>query len=265
MNTTTAWRFMVAACDDPVLASWASVCHEYHLVSATEISPYEAWEAYQDLFNHGIVTPAEYDAADVKKTFFSGHPETADIQDVLERIKFLCPGHEPTNTEISMSSKSSFFQNANSIATRDKAPSRGLPAPQRPEPLGGAFAPKREAFEPKREVMPQPKRDLGGGLEAFARLSESPRSKSGLACQDPTPMGSGVLVGGRSYLPDIRCGRQGCGAQIQMNELGTEILPEDGDPSTASLLVAVFEGKCHSCGIVHHCSVAEDTQPDEHR
>jgi hypothetical protein len=260
MNKSTAWLFMVAARDDPVLASWAAVCHGHPAVSMSEVSPYDAVDAYQTLFNHGIVSSAEYDNTDLKKTFFLGHPTMADVQHVLDQVRILCPGREPVEfeTENNMSNEGSFFQKNNALAPRKSNGSNGgISAPRRHDPLG-------DAFSPKREVIPQGRGD-SLGLEAFAKATPSQidRGMGGLACQDPNENKSDrITVGSSSYQPDVFCGR--CGERVHMTDAGAQILPEDGDPSTGgTLLVAVFEGKCHNCSLVIHQSVAEDSVPHE--
>jgi hypothetical protein len=246
MNISTAWRFMVAARDNPVLAAWASVCDGFCPAVASDISPYDAWDAYQYLFNHGFVSAAQFDNTDVKLLFFSGHPSTCEIQEVLERSRFLCPEHEPTPTEKPMANENPFFSNSNALATRGKPKSgNGLSEARRSESLGNPFSPKRE-------VMPQSRQGESLGMEAFAPKTVA--APSGLDCQRPDDVALTRALG----QPRIHCAK--CGTEVSISEDGGQRkVPGDGE--YGPLLLTVFYGQC--CDLVYHCSVANDPHPDE--
>lgn len=243
MNKAIAWRFIVAARDDPVLAAWASVCDGYCPAVAADISPYDAWDAYQYLFNYGFVSAAQFDRTDIKKRFFSGHPSTYEIQEVLERARFLCPEHEPTPMETAMANENPFFSDDTSIATRKSHSSgNGLAAKPRSQSLGNPFSTKQE-------VIPQ-RQDEGLGLEAFAPRKE----EVGLECQRDVGMTTQRALG----QPRVYCGD--CEAEVNMREDGGQRIP--GDDEYGELSLTVFCGEC--CDKVFHISVAKDSHPDQY-
>lgn len=249
MNSAAAWRFVVASQDDPVLAAWVSVCHEYQVASAAEISPFDAWDAFEELLNHGIVSPVEYDETNTKKIFFSGHPDESNIQGVLERLRFLCPEHDAMEIEKTMS-EDPFFSKSSALSHRPKASEHKSIAPRPSASLD-------DAFFPNKEVLPQPVHGPAGGLDMFANTATS--SPEGLPCHSTDPLrGTPAVVGGQAYIPQVNCGR--CGKPVEMDDDGSRMINDDspGSSTDPQLLLALFSGKCHHCKLIHHFTVAED-------
>jgi hypothetical protein len=242
MNVATAWRFLVAAQDDPVLAAWASVCDGHCPAVASDISPYDAWDAFGYLFNHGLVSGPDYDNTDTKKVFFSGSPPISEIQGVLERARFL---PEDLQEKEQPMSDNSFFQKKNSLAPRGNNGDRGLSARRQSSSIG-------EAFSPRQEVMPH--HNGGGGLEAFAQTSPSSLQQGGpLACQDSEP-GLHAEV----CKPRIHCGECGHELNVKVDHREQDI-PGDGDRGPLELII--YFCKCDDCNWVYHSTGSKDPHP----
>ena len=256
MNHAHALRLIVAAEDDAVLAAWAAVVLEHRMPAHSEISPYDAWEAYQEFFALGAILGDDYDATDIKRAFFSGGcPPTSQIQDVLHNVLFLCPEHEP---EESMS-KSNPFNNPGESALSARndrqsiAPSRSAtPLPGgmttgAPLPGGnGGGAPLVTPFSREREIMPANKTpDLG--------LHH--RERRNLPCADPG--------GGEDRIrPTVFCGE--CGEKLDLKLDGSQGLgPDDQPGGNVSVMEAVWYQKCETCQITYHCSVGRAIGPHE--
>lgn len=252
MTKTTALRFIVAAKDNAVLAAWACVVHEYRLPADAEISPYDAWEAYQEFFSLGLVTSTAYDSTDIKREFFTKRPPSCDLQEVLSQLLFLCPEHQP---EESMKPKipSNPFADGNgngaALTTRDKgslAPSNGgspLPANSTSAPLS-PFS---------RETLPQ-KKDHAFGMSLPVQTGSPAAISSGLPCTRNDD--------GNELRPEIFCGR--CGERLDIREDGSQgIMPDDLPEGNVSILEAIWYSECFSCGLVYHCSVGRIDIPHE--
>lgn len=260
MNESSAWRFFVAAEDNAVLAAWAHVCHEHHVITATDISPYDAWDTFHDFLNHGVVSHATFNSVGGSSQFFRSVPSSSDIQSVLDRIRFLCPEHTSQSKETDMSDSNPFFPNSESLAKRDKPAELRLATHEVSGPFGelSTQAPTPMGAFGEKEIPTLE----GSMLEAF---SQSAPNAAALPCRDPKGGNQSevISVGGESYKPDVRCGR--CGEQLNMTDEGSEILPEDGeDSANSTLLIAIFRAKCDACGLMHHCTVADDPYPAQY-
>lgn len=235
-------RFLVAAEDDPVLASWAKVAHDYKVGSHVDVPPDEHWEAYQELFMEGLVSPELFDSVDVKKTFFSGKiPPQGDVYGVLSRIRLLCPDHyqeEPMNKDKPM--MSAFSQN--SIATRrDTGNSMARATPRRApsRPPGGLTAFKGQSAIAQGEARP-------AGLQPF-RQPEQP-VRTALECS--SPVDAGMYVGGMELNGHMVCH----GKPLQSVEEGGDIISPDemlGNEDYA-IVEYMFHAECQTCDAIYH-------------
>jgi len=244
MNIQNAWRFIVAAQDDPVLAAWASVCDGHCPAMASDISPYDAWDAYQYLFNHGFVSSADFDRTDINKQFFNNPPEPYEIREVLDRAKLISPDFKPGERPPPMSDNP-FFQKGNSIARKAEQPN-GLAERRTGGALGEAFAPRREAIAGPVDPLPNSMFDSPG-----------PRNAGSLQCQDPMGMSRST---GNGYVTN--CLKPRCGAEMTMYEIN--LPPEDelpGDGDFSSILVATLEGRCDNCGTTAHTILSHSPDP----
>ena len=55
MNLAKAINLMVAARDDAILAAWVYMITDQAVHAVTDLSPYDAWDAYQRLYDLGLV------------------------------------------------------------------------------------------------------------------------------------------------------------------------------------------------------------------
>ena len=241
----------MAARDDPVLAAWAKVVHEYRAGAHVEVSPYEHWAAFQEFFCCGLLSPIEFDNTDVKQVFFSGRrPQTADVQSVLDNLKLLCPEHDLPLEEPMSKAKAptNAFSNSSAIATRSAGPSGLAAAPNRHELRSRRSPNDLAAFKPEREVMPAPRQPPA--VAAFG--GEAPRP---MAAPPTAAVDSRMYVGDLELNGHIVC----CGHPLQIIDDGGDIIPPEDMPQGEdfSLLEYMFHCECPNCGSQYHCTVGK--------
>jgi hypothetical protein len=246
-------RFLVAAQDDPVLAAWAKVVHEYRAGSHSEVSPYEHYEAFQDFYSYGLLSPVQFDGTDVKRVFFSGHrPDQGDVQSVLDNIHLLCPEHDlPEEPMTRAKAKAPTEAFSSPSALTRQVPSTLARGPSRHE-LGSHRAPTGlSAFQPQREVMAEPRQSAE--LPAFG---DKP-GNGGLACRD---VDAKMYVGSMDLNGHIVC----CGHPLQPIDDGGDIIPPEDMPhgEEFSLLEYMFHCECANCGSIYHCTVGKPVPRD---
>ena len=252
MEFTDARRLMVAADENPVLAAWAAVFYQHGVVCITDSYPYEAWEAYQCLYNHDLVTVAEFNYY-TERSFLKQAPSAGDIQDVISRFDETCNEHH--YQEIQMSNNSNPFADDTSIAPRRKEQGverRHLSGANRRQELSNPFSEERSIA---------PSRPRGGEL-AQDIFAPPDHQSTGLACHNDGNQSPVTTLNGEGYQPDVRCGK--CHQQVAMVEV--EFLGSDGNGNLDSeLVLAVFEGVCVNCGFIHHQSVGRQADPGAFR
>jgi len=232
MNESEAWQLMLAAEHNPVLASWAAVSLEHGVVRVSDISSMDAWAAYQELYNLDLVSSHDYN--NESEHFFSKTPTTAEVQGVLSAI--LPVGSEHHYKEMNMSTNNDLdpFAPTNNAIARRSTPSNGqlqTRASQAADPF--AIAPTQQSRH----------RDDDRALDMFAP------SPGGLPCHDVDP-------GSREnpHPPE----------QIQMT--GIEEHGSDGNRGLgSSLAMAVFEGVCRTCTMLHHATASKMQDPGAFR
>lgn len=258
MTKTQALRLLVAAHDDPVLAAWASVVHEYKMPASCDVSPYEHWEAFQEFFSYGLITSVQYNSTDTKRIFFSGHkPPAIEVQRVLDALRIL-PDYQPLEPPMSKTKlPDNPFATSTMLTARD---SGGLAAGHKAAELPARQSPSMlNPFADARETLPKSKDPIP--MEAF-----SPRR--GLACQDPKGV-SVAHVGSQSIRVGVQCygtsENPHPGEHVDMMvDDGHAIGPDDLPGGQVSVIEAIFHGKCPNpdCGMVLHCSAGK-TIPQE--
>lgn len=240
-------RFLVAAQDDPVLAAWAKVIHDYRANSHTDVLPYEHWDAFQEFFSCGLLTPVEFDNTDIKRVFFSGQrPNQGDVQGVLDNIKLLCPEHDPPEEPMSRAkAPTSAFSNESAIVRRETGPQALARGPSRNELRSQRSPSELVAFQPTREVLPQVR--AASGLPAF---EEQPSSD--LPCRD---VDSKMYVGDMELNGHVIC----CGHSLKPIDDGGDIIPPEDMPhgEEFSLLEYLFHCECANCGSIYHVTVGK--------
>lgn len=255
MAERTLRQFLVAAGDDPVLAAWAKVIHEYKVGPECEVPPYEHWQTFQEFFSEGLLSPVEYDSADIKRLFFSGHrPEQGMVQGVLNNVKLL-PCHNDFSTEKSMSQAKppmSPFSNSAAIAKSSPSPSELAKGPSRHELRSGRSSQGLSAFQPNREtaIRPAPQ------VDAFAK----PEAPAALACT--TNVDSKLYMGNFEINGNIVC----CGRPLQPIEDGGDIIPPDELPHGDDFAMHeyMFHCECPTCESIYHCTVGKPIPRDSY-
>ena len=238
MTTQEALCLLEASRNDPVLAAWAAVFYEHRVLACYDASPYDAWDAYQELFMLGVVSPSDFDNTDVKQVFFSGRrPSENEIQDALDNLHIIpCrEGSEmpklgnpfgsqqaltprPTNHKVAVHSTrlvGSTALGSPHLQTATLAPHQGLAPSTRPS-LGQIGPPMQR--QPAPELRP-------GDIEALK--------------------------------PVMYCS---CGEELVLKNDGGQIIDEDDMPQgNIRIIDAIFSAECPgpNCNKVWHCSVGE--------
>lgn len=91
MNSGAALRFLVAARDDPKLAAWAAVLHEYKLPIDTDVAPGDHWESFEALFVHDAIEVGLFNDVTYKE-LVGYRPCPAALQETLENLRILPEG-----------------------------------------------------------------------------------------------------------------------------------------------------------------------------
>jgi len=251
MNLSQAQRLMVAAKDDAVLAAWSAVVLEYRSPAQCDISPYEAWDAYQGFLMHGLITSAEYDRTDLKACFFSGQrPSTGAIQEVITNLKFLCPDHDK-RTEPQMPKLGNPFSNKEAIATRERGALSE--APVVPGIAGQRSSAPLQPFSNNREAIPGPRQPA---MPAITPNTLADRGAPRLRLDNPHRK-----VLDQDIQPIIFCGK--CEMEVELSlDGGDNLGPDDHPGGNVSVIDRIFYGKCHGCQTVFHCSAGRRIPQD---
>ena len=242
MNEREAQQLMIAADHDPVLAAWAAVSFEHGVVCVSDTSPYEAWDAYQGLYNYGLVSSDDFN--EIEHRFFNQTPRTEDIQDALSRID----PHQSKEKQMSNNDSFNPFATDHSISKRSEPRGGSQIQSRSNQALDNPFATNAPA------ITSRPREG-----ELAVDFFEQP--KGGLPCQDIQPNDSiSTSIDGQTYTPDVRC----CRIPVSMTEV--ERVGSDGGNNIGSqLTLAVFEGVCRECGFIHHNSVGRMADPGAFR
>ncbi len=246
MNKSDALRIFIAAQDDPVLASWAAVAHEYKLTPLCDVSPYEYWEAFQEFFSHGLVTPAQYDGIDARQVFFSGRrPPAQDVQRVLDNLHKLPERQfqEPSMTKTKLP-ENPFASNGTSLVPKE---GNGLANGHR----NGHALPARQAspglnpFSTQHEALPREKSHIP--MEAFG-------SGTALPCRDSGRPDKQALREMGEVQLQVWC----CGEELEMEVADMQADGPDSIPGgQLTVIDRVLHGTCKRCNREHHHSVGE--------
>lgn len=243
MNLAKAINLLVAAKEDPVLAAWAFMIVELEATPSPDcVSPYDAWDAYQQLYGLGLIDHSAFHRTDPERAFFarSAQPAWGAVQSVLQTLEALTS--DPKEPPMSKSIGNPFEQ-SEAIVTRESARAPAIPASRSSAPLSPFGAP---AAAP-----------LGNPFSTSVRPIEAPPSnpfslgtpmppKSGLPCNNPS---AAMFVE-----PDMYC----CRTKLEMaNDGGQVIGPDDLPGNQVSVVDAIFHGICPHCQRVWHVSVGQ--------
>jgi len=227
MRQAQAQRILVAAQDNAVLAAWASVVYDFNLPSTVEVSPYDAWEAYQELFDKGLVSSDAFDRTDVKQRFFTKQPDPHEIQEVLDKLPLL-NAEEPQMPKMPANPFALTKPTAAEVAPHKAAPSKAM----------SPFA---------REVMPASKQPSALVNPMGNRAITSPVQMTGLPCTTPSE---------NTLRPKMQCGRCGRHLDLVVDDAHAEVAKSDPTGS-AGLLEVVWYSECKPCSLVYYCSVGQ--------
>jgi len=246
MNLAKAINLLVAAKEDPVLAAWAFMLVELEATPGQDgVSPYDAWDAYQQLYDLGLIDPSTFHRTDPERAFFarSAQPVWGAVESVLHAFHSI--NHDLKEPPMSKSIGNPFEQSEAIVTRETRAPA--VPAARSSAPLspfgGAAPAPLGNPFSTAVRPIEAPPSNPFGGLGAPIQ------PKAGLPCNDP----NGSLAG-RFVEPDMYCCRQ----KLEMaNDGGQVIGPDDLPGNQVSVVDAIFHGVCPHCQTVWHVSAGQ--------
>lgn len=245
MKKNDALRFMIAARDNPALAAWAWVIHEYRANAASDVPPHEHWEAYCEFYNHGFVPPFEFNCSDLEGC----RPPPSAVQDVLDNLKTLPPITEDPMSKAKPPIEA--FSSSTAVAPRQQ--SEHLSSPRRMSVGDRSNPGELTAFKPQNESLPPSKRH--STLQAF---QAQPSAREALPCTNPD-------LDAKTYRGDmdINCEMKCCGHELQLIDDGGDILgPEAVPEGEFALAEYMFHAECQFCGAMYHCSVGKPVPRD---
>lgn len=229
MRQAAARRLLIAAKDDPVLAAWAYVIHEHKAQAAADVSPYEAWEAFQHLFDVGVISTRDYNHNE--GSFFRSVPSPGEIESTLMNLRIL---PEPDALEEAMKGPLFGKPQQSKALTKREVPTTltqhvPLQAPPSPAPLGRPATLQPLSIQGAKAPLPA----LGG---------------SALRCRSD---------GSIQLEPEMKCPRLGCDAILPVIDLGPPGIAESeiasmSEPGEVQLYASMTEVACPECGLVQH-------------
>jgi hypothetical protein len=245
MNLAKAINLLVAAKEDPVLAAWAFMLVELKATPGPDgVSPYDAWDAYQQLYDLGLIDHSAFHRTDPERAFFarSAQPAWGAVESVLHAFHAISHEEPPVMSKIGNP-----FEQSEAIVTRDAARAPAIPAPRSSAPLspfgGQAAAPLGNPFSTSVRPIEAPASNPFGGLGATMP------AKTGLPCNSPNGSTSSQF-----YEPEVYC----CRKRVEMaNDGGQVIGPDDLPGNQVSVVDAIFHGICPECNAVLHMSVGK--------
>lgn len=245
MNLAKAIDLMIAAKEDPVLAAWTFMILEMETSpNPDSVSPYDAWDAYQKLYDLGLVTTDVFRRTDPEQTFFanSAKPAWGAVASVLYAYTSL-----KTNLKEPPMSKNRIanpFEQSEAIVTRETiAPT--IPASRNNVQLPFAGA--------------APGGALSNPFSTTIRPIESPPSPFGNLGSPKAPMGklpsNKGPINDMTVEPEMYC----CGKRLEMANDGGQVIGPDDLPGNqgVSVIDAIFHGICSDCQRVWHTSVGQ--------
>lgn len=241
MTKQDALGLLAASRNDAVLAAWAAICLEFGVPAQHDVSPYDAWDAYQELFTLGAISPAVFDSIDIKQEFFSGRRLSVDaVQSVLDSFH-----NDSQPQDIPMNIKpGSPFGKKTALTPRKE---RQLPTRQAAIPLGGRQASGSTALSqslsPRTSLAP-----TSGPAPSLAPTMS--RNSLGAPTQPRPDLSSQDI---HAITPKMYCS---CGAELVLKNSGGQVLDDDDFPNgNLQLIDAMFAADCPECDLVWHCSV----------
>lgn len=232
MERNAAARVLIAAGNDPRLAAWVSVLHEYNLSPDADVSTLDHWQAYEELFVHDLISANQYDQAGIRKELAGYRPSSYEVNDVLASLA----NHDPQEAFVTKVRSLAHRENPSGLSRFDDdlsfdTPQHSLSSfEHEPAPM--------LSRGPQRQPMPY--EDEFGAFEA-------PRP----APQIPQRHSSGI----DEIVETMTCLRRGCNSSVQLKtqHANTDDIPHD--TSVATLHEYIVAGTCQRCGAEYMTSV----------
>lgn len=253
MTEQEARGFLAASGDNGVLAAWAAVCHEYSVNAQYDVSPYDVWDAYQELFTLGAISPTAFDNTDVKLAFFSGRrPSNGEVQSVLDNYNI-------PRGSIPMSNLGNPFGNKKAIATRD---TQQVSSQREAIPLGGSTklmgSPQlsQQSIAPRQEISGPPMQHGGPSLG-------SPMPNNSLGAPTRPQIDVPGIDGYKPQTWECRCGYDLL--KIVKVAGGQGLIDDESPQGDVQVIDAMFTAICPDCGLIWHTSCGAVTEHGQFR
>lgn len=238
MTKTEALRLLVASRDDPVVAAWAGIIDEHKLGPGADVSPYEAWGLYQDLYLKGLIPETNFNIQGAPGSFIRRRPSTGDISGALYNLRVLRAQDTPKEE---MKNSNPFSESSdNALEKRSKRTSielRGELGPTAP----GLTAPTGRPIHNK-SFLQQADTQKEGSRNPFSNQDRK-------LPQRPLP-----CTRTADGFPSLSCS---CGHPIELEVAGPADATEQelmDQLEHIELLDVVLFGECKECGWVWHIS-----------
>lgn len=243
MNKQQALRLIVAAQDDPIVAAWVGVLDEHKLSPDAEVSPYEAWDTFQELHRHGYVSDSSLNTSSLKRAFFGRQrPNPGRLHQAFYHLKILPTEGIP---EVYVKKSDNPFAQTEGRFLERREPRGGLAAREAPTsaPMGPPLNPFSGSLQQGPPAVESP------GLNPF-----SAPGQSALTCREEElpPQPKRELPNHAKVSRCLECGRE-----IILNLH----IPQDIDESQVRQALEqiemedkVYYGDC-ACGVITHLSL----------
>lgn len=223
MDQSTAARCLIASQDDPRLAAWVFLINEFKLPPEADVAAGDHWQAYEGLFNHGLVSAAQYDRDGAYGELVGYRPAPGDVQSALANLAIL-----------------STYELQENAMDKDRALAR-VSTPQGLSRLD----------DDDDDLSLGPRRSDVDELDLFEdrprpRAVQAPEPRYEMKHEDFRHLPRGYADS--DIVESMTCLRRGCGAEVPL-----EVVHQDSDASlsgmpTATIHEYIVKGSCSHCG-----------------
>ena len=218
----------------------AGVLHEHKLNTNADVSPYEAWDIFQELYLYGFVPSSSFNTSSLRNAFFGRQrPDDNRVSTALSHLRLL-PDEASAEDIMSNRKHPNPFASNQSLERREV--NQGVSLRQHLPGEQPLQAPRTNPFSGQIQARESPPPSSLNPIASSATPATQPQG--GLPCVTESNMG----------LPTLTCS---CGGPISLEVAGPVDTTEQelmDSLENIELLDVVLYGPCGKCGFVWHLS-----------
>ena len=243
-------EYLVAAKNNPFVASWIAVLDAYQMPSFAELTPGDWWESFQDFWHEGFVGDATMMSLNVDKEFWKKTPPRKEIYEAHAALDKMRKEGQMVNFDV--------FDKPTAIARPQRSVVRStsfdeldrLAPREEHAALSSVFEEKPRTMEPFRTFEGLAPRSSTPEIVAFDQPRENGRISSPIARREHNALDPRNYT---DFKPTITC----CGSVLELHfddsrdvsgEIGSK---EDGE---LKMIEYVFHTQCPVCDCEGHHS-----------